>query len=169
MGNVKSFEKVYYIGKGHKVRRVNPETNLTPSSDKDGYLRVGLSKHMKVRYFKVHRLVAETFIPNSENKPEVNHIDGNKKNNCVSNLEWVTSKENYEHAIKIGLRDSLTLNQDGINNPSAKFSIEQIKEIRQKYKYGDTEYGSRGLAKIYNCSPSTILNIVNNKCYKNTI
>lgn len=62
-----------------------------------GYLRVPLKNGNKRKWHKVHRLVAQAFIPNPENKPQVNHIDGNKKNNSVTNLEWVTDEENKEH------------------------------------------------------------------------
>lgn len=61
-----------------------------------GYLRVDLYKDGKRKHFKVHRLVAEAFIPNPYNKPQVNHIDGNNQNNSVTNLEWVTDAENKE-------------------------------------------------------------------------
>lgn len=71
-----------------------------------GYLRVTLHKNGKTKKHLVHRLIAETFIPNPWNKPEVNHKDGNKRNNNVSNLEWSTRKENLDHADKTGLRDA---------------------------------------------------------------
>ena len=61
-----------------------------------GYLRVDLYKDGKRKHFKVHRLVAEAFIPNPCNKPQVNHIDGNNQNNSFTNLEWVTDAENKE-------------------------------------------------------------------------
>lgn len=73
--------------------------------DKKGYEVCSLVKNKKYKYIKIHRLVAEAFIPNPLNKEQVNHKDGNKQNNCVNNLEWVTNKENYEHSIKTGLRD----------------------------------------------------------------
>lgn len=63
-----------------------------------GYEIVDLYKNGKRKTVRVHRLVAEAFIPNNDNKPEVNHIDGNKHNNNVDNLEWVTKKENCRHA-----------------------------------------------------------------------
>ena len=63
-----------------------------------GYVKVRLSMDGKVYNRNIHRMVAETFIPNPDNKPEVNHIDGNKKNNNVTNLEWTTRKENANHA-----------------------------------------------------------------------
>lgn len=67
---------------------------LKPKRDKKGYLRVGLSCDGKQRLFSVHRLVAMAWLDNSEGKPEINHIDENKSNNDVFNLEWVTAKEN---------------------------------------------------------------------------
>lgn len=70
---------------------------------KDGYVRMEMYKDKKPRMFNVHRMVAEVFIPNPENKPFVNHKDGNKQNNNVDNLEWVTQKENIEHAFRTGL------------------------------------------------------------------
>ncbi|WP_019469755.1 HNH endonuclease [Staphylococcus cohnii] len=71
------------------------------------YLAVTAYKDGKQRHYYVHRLLAEAFIPNPENKPQVNHIDGNPRNNKLENLEWVTAKENIEHAYKIGLVPTL--------------------------------------------------------------
>lgn len=70
----------------------------------NGYAHVTLQINKKPKRFNIHRLVAIAFIPNSENKPYVNHIDGNKTNNCVKNLEWVTATENAQHAVRTGLR-----------------------------------------------------------------
>lgn len=68
--------------------------------EKRDYRKVVISKHGKQKNFLVHRLVAEAFIPNPENKPEVNHIDGNPSNNNVKNLEWVTHSENVRHSLE---------------------------------------------------------------------
>lgn len=82
------------------------ERILVPQKNCWGRLQIDLSKNGKVKKYSVHRLVAQTFIPNPENKPEINHIDGNKLNNNIENLEWVTSKENVLHAYRTGLRKS---------------------------------------------------------------
>ena len=68
-----------------------------------GYQHVTLQINGKPKRFRVHRLVAEAFIPNPENKPYVNHIDGNRQNNNINNLEWVTPAENTQHAVNTGL------------------------------------------------------------------
>ncbi|MBQ4494908.1 MAG: HNH endonuclease [Selenomonadaceae bacterium] len=79
----------------------------------------------KIKPFRIHRLVASAFIPNPENKPQVNHIDGHTMNNHISNLEWVTGSENQRHAVKAGLRKS------GEDNYNAKLTNEQVRYIRE--------------------------------------
>lgn len=76
---------------------------LSPKVNHDGYLRIQLWDRGKCEFVSIHRLVAEAFIPNEEGKPFVNHIDGDKQNNSVENLEWCTQKENIAHAWKTGL------------------------------------------------------------------
>lgn len=66
-----------------------------------GYLRVDLYNEQGKKHMKVHRLVAQAFLDNPDGKPQVNHKDGNKQNNSITNLEWVTNKENCEHARRL--------------------------------------------------------------------
>ena len=99
-GNVKSLDR--YIINKNGDKQYFPGKYLNQGIS-DNYLKVILSKNNKQRTFRVHILVARTFIPNPENKPEVNHIDGNKSNNRVDNLEWNTRSENELHAYKNGL------------------------------------------------------------------
>lgn len=95
-GNVRSLTRF----DGIRERKGQP---IAPVLKHNGYLQVGLRKHGKRKYVGVHRLVAEAFIPNPQNKPQVNHIDCDKQNNNVSNLEWATSRENLNHAHKHNL------------------------------------------------------------------
>lgn len=100
MGRIKSLPKMH----GPIMFK---EKMLLGCDDKDGYVRVSLRNSFgNKKTLKVHRIVAEAFIENPDSKPQVNHIDGNKKNNCVSNLEWCTCDENISHAIVSGLRDN---------------------------------------------------------------
>ena len=113
---VKNYEDSYEVSSTGLVRtkeRIRPFGRATktfysqivsPSEDKDGYFKVNLSEGGKKKRVLVHRLVAEAFIPNPNNKPTVNHIDGNKQNNDLSNLEWATHSENRKHAFETGLQ-----------------------------------------------------------------
>ena len=100
LGKVKSLQRIVV---DKKSTRTFKSRVLKPSPDTHGYLQVRPSKKGKVKTFRVHQLVARAFIPNPHNKPEINHDDGNKINNCVSNLEWQTSRENSIHASQTGL------------------------------------------------------------------
>lgn len=112
---------------------------------------------------KIHRLIAEAFIPNPENKPFVNHIDGNKLNNNITNLEWCTNQENVIHAYKMGLCKI----KRGEDNHWSKLTNEQAEWIRKHYIPRDKQFGSRALGRKFNISHQQILDIVNNKSYKN--
>lgn len=121
------------------------EIIMKPVSDKDGYLSVTFCVHSKgkAKTFKVHRLVAQAFIPNPENKPQVNHKDGNKENNSVQNLEWVTGKENIQHAYKTNLMNQSGKNNAmygrlGADNPNSIPIIQLNKYTNQKIKEYDS-------------------------------
>lgn len=102
---------------------------LKPILASNGYFTVGLRKNKTVATTCIHRLVAEAFIPNPENKPCVNHIDGNKHNNHVSNLEWNTYSENNYHAFKIGLKKPTWCGKKGKDNPNSKIVL-QVKNCK---------------------------------------
>ncbi len=101
---------------------------------------------------RVHRAVAETFIPNPENKPEVNHLDGNKLNNCVDNLEWVTGSENMIHASENGLLNT----QKCEDNCFSKLTKEKVEWARSVYVPRDKQYGLRCLARLLGVDHSTL-------------
>ena len=84
-----------------------PYREIKPGMNRKGYLQVRLSHCNKKISLRIHRLVAMAFIDNPENKPQVNHIDGDKNNNKVENLEWVTNTENHKHKCANGLNVSL--------------------------------------------------------------
>ena len=110
LGNVKSLN----------YRRTGKENVLKPCVENSGYLHVGLHKYRKVLIKNIHRLVCEAFLPNTENKREVNHINGVKTDNRIKNLEWVTSGENKKHGYNTGLCINPMSGRFGSDNPSSR-------------------------------------------------
>ena len=107
---VKGYEGLYVVTSDGFVIGVKHNKALKPSIV-NGYSRVKLYKNAQPKTFSVHRLVADAFIPNKQQKDQVNHIDGNKANNTVENLEWVTQSENQIHAFQHGLNTTTFANE----------------------------------------------------------
>ena len=97
--------KGYLVDENGLVYSTKTKKYLSQHYDKYGYKVVGLCDNYKIKTCKVHRLVAEAYLPNIENKPQVNHINGLKDDNRLINLEWVNAKENQIHAWNTGLKN----------------------------------------------------------------
>lgn len=140
---------LYEVSNQGRIRR--NKRFIYGSIHKDGYVFV----NMQGMQFPLHRLVAEMFIPNFKNKPFVNHIDGNKQNNCADNLEWCTQKENIEHSIKNNLQPK------NLSTYKGKFTTEQRQQIKDQWNSG--EISIRKLAEKWGVSHTCISDILNDK------
>lgn len=159
MKQIKNFEN-YYVDEHGTVysKKTSKLKKLSPILTYYGYHEVQLCGFIQKLRAKVHRLVAEVFIPNPLNLPQVNHIDGNKQNNHVSNLEWCTPKDNLKHARENGLNSSKpTPNGKGERNSRSKLTETLVLEIRQKASEGFTH---KQLGIDYGVAESTISGIV---------
>lgn len=123
---------------------------------KSGYVAVKFSG----REFRLHRIVWEAFNGKIPDKMEINHIDGDKKNNRLDNLECVTRSQNLKHAYATGLMDV-----SGDKNPNAKLTASDIEEIRRIYAGG--KYGYTKIGKMYNVSRYTIRDIIRRGAWGN--
>lgn len=141
----------YIITKSGEIINKRNNRTLKPQKNGKGYLRVSIGGKLQF----VHRLVAEKYLPNPENKPQINHKDGNKLNNCVDNLEWVTNEENRKHAV----RNSLHLSGEACK--WAKLTQENVEYIRSH-----KEYTARELAEMFNVAITTIRTVRQGRSWK---
>lgn len=132
------------LGNGKSTNMSNgQERIIKPSRKNNGYLEIKMFKDGQRHYKHLHRLVAEHFIMNDQNKPQVNHKDGDKTNNKSSNLEWVTPSENQIHAIKLGLTNHKSGSDNALSKPIAQYSLdgqlirtwESINQVKRELGY----------------------------------
>ena len=139
---------------------------LTKSGHVQGYHMVSLRRYGSDRFLKcyLHRVVAYHFLDNPDDLPEINHIDGNKQNNAVENLEWCTRAENARHAIRTGLFDGIEiLGAKGAKNPQAKLTETDVQDIRWLSGLG---VKLSDLAREFDVHYSNIWQIVSNQTWR---
>lgn len=145
---------MYLVTEDGRIFNENTGKELKQYNNGNGYLKLTLTID-RVQVQKLsHRIVAETYLPNKSK--EVNHKDGNRSNNHISNLEWVTGSENQKHAFRTGIRGS------GDQLYNAKFSTQDLNKIVNLYKNGAKK---AEIAREMKCSCSTIGDILNGKRY----
>lgn len=140
MLKIKDFED-YLIDENGKVYSIRKNKWLKTHINKYGYEKVVLQKNKFRKTLSVHRLVAIAFIPNPNNYPQVNHIDGEKTNNNVSNLEWCTPKHNMNEAVRIGLFESVKKKnrENAIKNKLYKYHVLANEKTKKKVNQYDKQ------------------------------
>ena len=144
--DVKGYESVYAVTTKGRVRSIRFKRWLTPFLTGPGYKTVTLCFEGRDIDFRVHRLVGEAFIKNPDNKPQINHKNGNKTDNRVSNLEWVTARENMQHAGDTGLNKNIKLT---FQEKILICKMNLILKVKQVY-----------LARMFEVSPPAISYII---------
>ncbi|HDY66240.1 MAG TPA: endonuclease [Candidatus Scalindua sp.] len=158
---IKNYEGLYEISSFGRVRslaRATTRGGILKQNKSRFYLSVCLSKENYFRTFSVHRLVAKHFIPNPKNKPYVNHKNGDRFDNRIENLEWVTPSENKKHAVKNGLTHS----PRGEEHWASKLTEKQV--IKMRLKKGHKKL--REIAEEYGVSIQLVSDILNRKRWK---
>ena len=155
--DIKGYEGYYQISNLGRVKSLRSNKLLKPALDR-GYSYVVLCVKMKSKKYKIHRLIAIHFIPNYHNKPHINHIDGNKRNNDISNLEWCTNDENRKHAAAIGLMVR------GSKHYFAKLTEDNVRYIKKAY--ANKEISQNKLAIKFGVHRKTIYDIIIGKQWK---
>ena len=157
--DIEGYEGIYQISNFGNVKNLSRKKTRKPKICR-GYVGIILSKIGKMKNLSIHRLIAKAFIPNPENKPQINHINGIKTDNRIENLEWVTGSENMIHAYA----NNITKAANGENHGLSKLTEQKVKEIRNIA--ADKKYSFKEIAKIFRVNPSNISLIVNRKRWK---
>lgn len=167
---IPGYEPYYEVSDEGQVRRIGKSRGsqvgriLNQTDHKQGYKAISLNAAGVPRTFLVHRLVAMAFLGPIPDTLDVNHIDGDKKNNAVANLEYMTRQQNLAHAVRIGLVDNF-----GENNPTSKLTTKQVAEIRANYSHGGYRVGGKGykaLAAEYGVSWELIRSIIKGRVWQ---
>lgn len=148
----------YEISKLGIVRNKQTKKIKSQYVSSTGYYMISISRNNKSNPYRVHRLIANNYMENPENKPSINHKDGNKLNNCIDNLEWCSHQENMTHAFKTGLA-----NNTGENNGMAKINIEIARNIKKMLR---AKISQQKIADSFGISRSLVLGINTGRLWK---
>lgn len=155
----KQYKDTQYAVSTHgRLMNLLTQKLLAGSISRQGYVKFGMWHLAKCTTVAVHRLVAETFLPNPENKPHVNHIDGVKHNNAVLNLEWTTVSENVKHAYATGLA------LQGAESPHSKICEADVIEMRRIF--ANKEMSVAEVARQFGISAAAVSHIKNGETWK---
>jgi predicted DNA-binding protein YlxM (UPF0122 family) len=158
LSGIVEYGENYEVSNNGNVKHINSKNPLKGRPNPKGYLEVALYNNGKRRDYRVHRLVALAFIPNPEDKPQVNHKNGKKQCNYDWNLEWATNQENQLHAYANDLH-SAKLGEDNIK---AKLTESQVIEIKQLLVEGTSQYK---IAELYGVTRTTVADIQHGKSW----
>lgn len=148
----------YEASNDGRIRNARTKREVKQFVGKDGYLRTQVAGKTRL----VHRLIGSAFLSKDPERDFINHKDGNKQNNNISNLEWVTRSENEYHAYATGLRD----NPLGEKNPKCVLSRDQVEFIKTYYVPRDRDYGAKALAKRFGVAHQTICAVASGQNWK---
>lgn len=172
--DIEGFEGMYQISSNGRVKSLPRTTWFTNKNGESKFISVRgrIMKPHKQKYLKaylnlngntnmisVHRLVAMSFIPNPENKPQVNHVDGDKFNNNVNNLEWVTLSENRRHAFDTGLQSP----KRGVKSHLATHTESDVINVLNAWNSGMKKIN---ISRMYNVSISFVDRVVDGKSWR---
>jgi hypothetical protein len=161
------YRELYEVSREGKVWSVRSKKYLSPNINcRSGYHSVELYNNYKARRINIHRLVALAFIPNPDGLLEINHIDGDRNNNTVFNLEWTTRSDNCRHAFRIGLSAISKKCREAASRSGLKrrkLSDVQVSTIREMLANGDTQYA---IARKFSVCQKTISNLALGRHYQ---
>ncbi|HYF67609.1 MAG TPA: NUMOD4 motif-containing HNH endonuclease [Ohtaekwangia sp.] len=158
--DIRNEDGFYEVSNYGRARNTFGEIKI-PRLSKKGYYRLQLFIYGKKKCPYLHRLVAKAFLPNPNNLPQVNHIDCDKTNNNINNLEWCTNKQNYQHSEANGRQDHKYLTGD--ESAGALLTNEQAEEIRKAIL--TNEFRRRDLANLYNVGEHVVKDIRSRRTY----
>lgn len=152
--DIPGYEGLYQVSSLGRIYSFISNKILSPSGTGDGYLKIKLVKNKVTKSYKVHRLVAISFIPNHDNLPQVNHKNRKRDDNRVDNLEWINNRDNTKYSYD-------KLYSDRYKNPRVTLNGDEIKYILKNYKKGSKLFGANALARKFKVTQPTVTTIVN--------